>query len=240
MAHNDQLKVHYKWMREALNVAESALDVREVPVGCVYVYQGKVIGRGFNRTNITLNGTRHSEFEGYDEIREKYKNFREILKETDLYVTVEPCIMCASLLRQLEIRRVFFGCANIRFGGNGSVLQVHKDLSPNAHDFNVKMERTYPSYPGILCQEAIILLRKFYLLENEKSPSTIVKKQRHLEMESFPKLDYDKYLNRDEFTDMFGKKYGYIYDGNDFIEFSDQGDIVNLQQDTGRKRQRIN
>jgi tRNA-specific adenosine deaminase 2 len=54
----------------------------------------------------------------------------DIFKTTDLYVTVEPCIMCASALRQLEVKRVFFGCANQRFGGCGSVLNVHQLYRP--------------------------------------------------------------------------------------------------------------
>lgn len=202
----DEPGIHFQWMNEALEVANTALNVGEVPVGCVYVHRGEVIGRGFNKTNITLNGTRHSEFEGYAEIRDKYPdNFEEVLKETDLYVTVEPCIMCASLLRQLGVRRVFFGCANERFGGNGSVFRVNWD-TPRTEP---SVDKQYMSYPGLLQHEAIVLLRRFYMKENDKSPIAL-KKQRKLDLDTFPEVEYGKYLTRDQFIEMFGD--GKVYD----------------------------
>ncbi|QPG73019.1 hypothetical protein FOA43_000323 [Brettanomyces nanus] len=228
-------------MKEALKVAQSALSSKEVPVGCVYVYKGHIIGRGFNKTNLTLNGTRHSEFIGYDEIRQTFKdNFREVFKETDLYVTVEPCIMCASLLRQLEIRRVFFGCANERFGGNGSVYQVNTDVCELAEQYHVHTGKTYVSYPGILSREAVILLRNFYILHNDKSPIANDKKHRRLELQNFPILNYSKHLSRAEFTEMFGEQYGFIYDNNDLMTFNDNGRLINKVTDkTMNKRQKV-
>ncbi|KAG7831834.1 hypothetical protein KL920_000169 [Ogataea angusta] len=179
-------------MKEALIVAETALNVQEVPVGCIMVYKNMIIARSFNQTNLTLNGTKHAEFEAYDQIRALYPDtYREIFKETVLYVTVEPCIMCASLLRQLEIQLVVFGCPNERFGGNGSIFTVNKDIS--------HLERPYQAIPGVLSREAVTLLRKFYLLENSKSPTSKDKKHRRLELNEFPPIDYSRYLNRDEF-----------------------------------------
>ena len=70
-------------------------------------------------------GTRHAEFLAIEEALRTYP--RSIFRQVDLYVTVEPCVMCASLLRQYNIRRVFFGCANERFGGTGSVLSLHSE-----------------------------------------------------------------------------------------------------------------
>ncbi len=70
-------------------------------------------------------GTRHAEFVAIDEMLQNHP--LHAIQETDLYVTVEPCIMCASALRQYRIRRVFFGCGNERFGGTGSVLSVHSE-----------------------------------------------------------------------------------------------------------------
>lgn len=105
--------------------AELALTSDETPVGCVFVKDGEIIGRGMNETNRTLNGTRHAEFVAIAGILSK--NPISILNETDLYVTVEPCVMCASMLRQYGIRAVYFGCWNERFGGTGGVLNMHSE-----------------------------------------------------------------------------------------------------------------
>lgn len=84
---------------------------------------------------------------------------QSILKETDLYVTVEPCIMCASALRQYGIRAVYFGCLNDRFGGTGGVMTVHMDEG---------VDPAFPVYGGLFREEAIMLLRRFYVQENDK------------------------------------------------------------------------
>ncbi|KAG8680859.1 tRNA(adenine34) deaminase, partial [Ceratobasidium sp. 395] len=128
---NKQDPVHLKWMREALAMAEEAMEAHEVPVGCVFVRGGQVIARARNRTNELRNATRHAELEAIDEI---FANSTltptptpsHPLSETDLYVTVEPCIMCASALRQVGLRATYFGAANERFGGCGSVLDVNE------------------------------------------------------------------------------------------------------------------
>lgn len=116
---------HEKFMREAIKMGELALQSDETPVGCVFVHKGEIIGRGMNDTNKSMNGTRHAEFVGLQQIMAKFPP--SVLKETDLYVTVEPCIMCASALRQLGIRGVYFGCFNDRFGGTGGVLKIHTE-----------------------------------------------------------------------------------------------------------------
>lgn len=112
-----------------------------------------------NATNKSLNGTRHAEFEAISRILMHYPP--TVFRETDLYVTVEPCIMCASALRQYQIRSVYYGCANDRFGGTGGVLSIHSDLN---------VDPPYPVYGGIFREEAIMLLRRFYVQENEKAP----------------------------------------------------------------------
>jgi tRNA-specific adenosine deaminase 2 len=78
-------------------------------------------------------GTRHAEFLAIAEALQSYP--KSVFAQVDLYVTVEPCVMCASLLRQYNIRQVYFGCANDRFGGNGSVLSLHSE-SVNHTDIN--------------------------------------------------------------------------------------------------------
>ncbi|GAB1742710.1 hypothetical protein NU219Hw_g8422t1 [Hortaea werneckii] len=183
---------HEGFMRKAIEMAELALSSDETPVGCVFVHNGKIIGRGINGTNASLNpsrktagslltvsactkGTRHAEFVALAEIMAKHPP--SILRETDLYVTVEPCIMCASALRQYRIRAVYFGCLNDRFGGCGGVMTVHADPG---------LDPAYPVYGGLYREEAIMLLRKFYVQENNKAPDPKPKKNRELKTEILP------------------------------------------------------
>lgn len=163
------LEIHQGFMRQAINVAEEALAGGETPVACVLVHHGEVVARGMNDTNRSLNGTRHAEFLAIAEFLSKFPITE--FKHTDLYVTVEPCIMCASALRQYGIRCVYYGCGNDRFGGNGSVLAVNSDKG---------LEKGYPSYSGIFRKEAIMLLRRFYIQENENAPNPRAKGNREL------------------------------------------------------------
>jgi tRNA-specific adenosine deaminase 2 len=165
------LETHQKFMQQAINVAEEALKGGETPVACVLVYDGKVVARGMNDTNRSLNGTRHAEFLAIAQFLAEFSASK--LKETDLYVTVEPCIMCASALRQYGIRTVYYGCGNDRFGGNGSVLSIHSDTS---------LDPGYPSFGGVYRKEAIMLLRRFYIQENENAPNPRAKGNRELKM----------------------------------------------------------
>ncbi|KAI8075134.1 cytidine deaminase-like protein [Gongronella butleri] len=115
-----------RFIREALKVAEEAYDHLEVPVGCVFVKDNdQIIARGRNKPNETCNATRHAEIEAIDEILKSHD--KSIFRELDLYVSVEPCVMCGAALRQVGIRHVYFGCGNDKFGGNGSVLSVHQE-----------------------------------------------------------------------------------------------------------------
>ncbi|RHY24649.1 hypothetical protein DYB32_008757 [Aphanomyces invadans] len=105
-----------------------ALDRGEVPVGCVFVLNNEVIGRGGNRTNELFNATKHAELVAIDAILEEEaytsSTFRECTLYDCRYVTCEPCIMCAAALALLHVKRVVFGCHNDRFGGNGSILSL--------------------------------------------------------------------------------------------------------------------
>ncbi|KZZ89228.1 tRNA specific adenosine deaminase [Ascosphaera apis ARSEF 7405] len=163
---------HERFMRMALDMGERALVCGETPVGCVLVYRGEVIGKGMNDTNRYLNGTRHAEFLSLEEAMKSHP--KSVFRETDLYVTVEPCIMCASLLRQYHIRHVYFGCANERFGGTKGVLSLHMDPA---------IDPPYGITGGIFRKEAIMLLRRFYVQENEKAPNPRPKKDRVLKTE---------------------------------------------------------
>jgi tRNA-specific adenosine deaminase 2 len=187
-------------MKEALSMAEYAFESDEVPVGCVYVHKGEVIAKGMNDTNRSLCGHRHAEFLGIESILKEYP--QTVFEETDLYVTVEPCVMCASALRQLKIQAVYFGCANDRFGGCGSVYSINTDDA---------VERPYRAYPGFYREEAIMLLRRFYIQENEKAPKAKTKKSRELKHEFLP-LDYTKYIKSEsEFIELYGEDQLHVY-----------------------------
>ncbi|RPD62095.1 tRNA specific adenosine deaminase [Lentinus tigrinus ALCF2SS1-6] len=167
MASQDSQDVHLKWMQAAMGMVEEALAAQEVPVGCVFVRDDKIIARARNRTNQLRNATRHAELEAIDEILADKELTPEIteypLSNTILYVTVEPCIMCASALRQMGIKEVYYGCDNDRFGGCGSVLGVNSALPHPKHP-------GYRAHSGYLRDEAIMILRRFYITENTNAP----------------------------------------------------------------------
>ncbi|KAJ5631703.1 uncharacterized protein N7484_011803 [Penicillium longicatenatum] len=179
---------HAYFMQQALLMGEKALECGETPVGCVLVYNDQIVGYGMNDTNRSMNGTRHAEFLAIAEVLQTYP--KSILQSTDLYVTVEPCVMCASALKQYRIRSVYYGCANERFGGTGGVLSLHSESVNNhwhfqASDFKLiydspSIDPTYPVYGGLFRQEAVMLLRRFYIQENEKAPNPRPKKNREL------------------------------------------------------------
>ncbi|CEF65248.1 tRNA-specific adenosine deaminase 2 [Strongyloides ratti] len=152
-------------MDEAFILAEKAYENLEVPVGCVLVYKNEIVGRGFNDVNRTKNPTRHAEMVAFDDLREwcKDKNIKveEIAKSLELYVTLEPCIMCASAMIQLGIKKIVFAASNERFGGIHSVSNI-SNYGPTKNSFMI--------FSNIDEERAISLLRKFYDRENVKAP----------------------------------------------------------------------
>lgn len=164
-------------------MAEEALAASEVPVGCVFVRDGIIIAKARNRTNELCNATRHAELEAIDSIMADRSLTPEIseypLSNTTLYVTVEPCIMCASALRQMGIKEVFYGCANDRFGGCGSVLGVNERLPHPTHP-------SYSATGGYYREEAIMMLRRFYITENTNAPIPKSKANRVLKTIIYP------------------------------------------------------
>jgi len=135
----------------------------------------------------TIKATRHAELEAIDSIladpslTPPSSSSQHPLAETTLYVTVEPCLMCSSALRQLGIRRVFYGCANERFGGCEGVLSVNKGCfsvlftllshSLVACRLPHPIHPPYEAYGGYLREEAIMILRRFYITENTNGAS---------------------------------------------------------------------
>ncbi|XP_077518930.1 tRNA-specific adenosine deaminase 2 [Amblyomma americanum] len=150
-------------MSECFRLANEALASGEVPVGCVMVYDGKSIARDRNRVNEFKNACRHAEMGCVDQVlawcEERGLDFESVFRSISVYVTVEPCIMCGSALKELGVKRIVFGCANERFGGVGSVLNVFDD---DEHDTEV--------VPGVWAEQAVDLLKKFYTGENPNAP----------------------------------------------------------------------
>ncbi len=110
------------WMEEALRCAQRALEMNEVPVGAVVVYQGRVIGRGWNRNIAGFDPTAHAEIMALREAGSALGNHR--LGECDLFVTIEPCAMCAGAMVHARIRRLVYGADDPKAGAVKSVMQV--------------------------------------------------------------------------------------------------------------------
>ena len=152
--------------------AQMALKNQEVPIGCVIVRGDEVIASGYNQPNKTKNATLHAEIVAMANIP------FEDLRDCQLYVTVEPCIMCAAALRKVGLTCIFFGCKNERFGGCGSVMSAHNDRRLKDPVLEIQLYDTV--YPNDYELRAVILLRQFYLLENTKAPNPKAKKDRVL------------------------------------------------------------
>lgn len=118
----EQQKTDEKYMREALRQAKKAYKLEETPIGCVIVHEGKIIGRGYNRRNTDKSPLAHAEITAIRRASRKLGDWR--LEECTLYVTLEPCQMCAGAIVQSRVPRVVVGCMNPKAGCAGSVLNL--------------------------------------------------------------------------------------------------------------------
>ena len=143
--------VQETYMKEALKQAKKAYLLGEVPIGCVIVYQGKIIGRGYNRRNTDKNTLSHAEITAINKASKRIGDWR--LEECTLYVTLEPCQMCAGAIVQARIPEVVMGCMNPKAGCVGSVLNILEMLQFN-HQVSVTR--------GILEQECSDMLKTFF------------------------------------------------------------------------------
>src|SRR5947199_8672940 len=109
-------------MREALRQAQKAYDASEVPVGAVVVRSGEIIARASNQVGLLKDATAHAEVLALTQAEAAVGDWR--LTDCDLYVTKEPCVMCAGALVHARVRRLVFGCADDRAGAAGSILNV--------------------------------------------------------------------------------------------------------------------
>lgn len=156
------------YMEIAFQHAHDALKNQEVPVGCIFVYDDKIIAKGRNTVNETRNATRHAEMNCIDDViaycKENHLNFKNVFENISIYVTVEPCIMCAAALYDLKVKSILFGCRNDRFGGQ-TVFDVSSVLNPLQTVVN----------GGYRAEEAMALLKEFYKGVNPSAPLSKVK-----------------------------------------------------------------
>ena len=139
------------FMREALRFAQKAFEKEEVPVGAVVVRGSRIIARAFNQVEMLKDATAHAEMLAITQAEAAIGDWR--LNDCDLYVTKEPCAMCAGALVHVRIRRVIFGCSDPRSGAAGGTINLLQFPGLNHH-----CEIT----PGILAQECAALLQSFF------------------------------------------------------------------------------
>lgn len=138
-------------MKEALRQAKKAYALGEVPIGCVIVHEGKIIGRGYNRRNTDKNTLAHAEITAINKASRKLGDWR--LEGCTLYVTLEPCQMCAGAIVQARIDEVVMACMNPKAGCGGSILNI---LEMPEFNHQVKVTR------GILEEECSHMLTQFF------------------------------------------------------------------------------
>jgi len=140
-------------MSEALVLAREAQAAGEVPVGAVVVRDGAIIGRGFNAPISLHDPTAHAEIRALREAARALGNYR--LVDCDLYVTLEPCVMCAGAIIHARIRRVIYGASDLKTGACGSVVDLFAESRLNHHTEVVR---------GVLAAECGSLLSEFFAL----------------------------------------------------------------------------
>lgn len=140
-----------KFMREALKQAKKAYKIGEVPIGCVIVQDGKIIARGYNRRNTDKVTLAHAEIAAIKKASKKTGDWR--LEDCTMYVTLEPCQMCAGAIVQSRMKKVVIGCMNPKAGCAGSVLNL---LQMQEFNHQVELER------GVLEEACSEILSRFF------------------------------------------------------------------------------
>ena len=159
------LKIYEKYMEQALKEAKRAYDINEVPIGCVIVQDDKIIARGYNRRNTDKTTLAHAEITAIKKASKVMGDWR--LEECKLYVTLEPCQMCAGAIVQARIPEVIFGSSNPKAGCAGSVLDILSNPEFN-HQVQVKK--------GVLNDECSELLKQFFV--ELRAKNKLIKEQK--------------------------------------------------------------
>lgn len=147
----DQAREDHRWMSEALRLAEQAEAIGEVPVGAVVVRAGQVLGRGFNRRETDADPTAHAEILALREAASRAGAWR--LDGAVMYVTLEPCVMCAGALVNARVARLVYGAMDPKGGACGSLFDIPADPRLNHH---------LPVTAGVMAEESAQLLRAFF------------------------------------------------------------------------------
>ena len=157
-----------KYMKEAIRQAKKARALEEVPIGCVIVYEGKIIARGYNRRNTDKNTLSHAELNAIRKASRKLGDWR--LEGCTMYVTLEPCQMCSGAIVQSRMTRVVVGCMNPKAGCAGSILNL-LDMP----EFNHQVELT----TGVMEEECSQMMKSFFkeLREARKKKKQLEKEQ---------------------------------------------------------------
>lgn len=153
----DNNGTHEKFMREALRQAKKAYALDEVPIGCVIVRDGKIIARGYNRRNTDKNTLSHAELTAIRKAAKKLGDWR--LEGCTMYITLEPCQMCAGAMVQARLTEAVIGCMNPKAGCAGSVLNILQTPAFN-HQVHVTT--------GVLMEECSGMLTQFFRELREK------------------------------------------------------------------------
>lgn len=147
----DDREIHEKYMKQAIKQAKKAGAIDEVPIGCVIVYQDKIIARGYNRRNIDKNTLAHAELQAIRKASKKLGDWR--LEDCTMYITLEPCQMCAGAIVQARIKRVVIGSMNQKAGCAGSILNLLQ-----VKEFNHQVETIY----SVMEEECSLMLKEFF------------------------------------------------------------------------------
>ena len=149
--HMRKMTIEEHYMKEAIRQAKKAAALKEVPIGCVIVYDGRIIARGYNRRTVDKNVLAHAEIIAMRKACRILGDWR--LEDCTMYVTLEPCPMCAGAIVQARIPKVVIGCMNPKAGCAGSVLDMlHED------GFNHQVETKV----GLLGEECSQMLKDFF------------------------------------------------------------------------------
>jgi tRNA(adenine34) deaminase len=156
------MKTDEKYMRAAIKQAQKAGVLGEVPIGCVIVYEDKIIARGYNRRTIDKNVLSHAEINAIRKACKKIGDWR--LEGCTMYVTLEPCPMCAGAIVQARIPKVVVGCMNAKAGCAGSVLDML-----HVEGFNHQVE----TQTGVLGEECSQMMKNFFKELRERNKKKV-------------------------------------------------------------------
>ena len=146
-----------KYMKQAIKLAQKAASNGDVPIGCVIVYEGKVIARGYNRRNMDKTTLAHAEILAIKKASKVLEDWR--LEECTMYVTLEPCPMCAGAIVMSRVDRVVYGSTDAKAGACESVFNI-----PGNPTLNHRPEIT----AGVLQQECADIMKRFFKMRREQ------------------------------------------------------------------------